>query len=271
MADDKEIFKRSRFFFSVLFVLSFVLVFSNVLNLRSNYPVFLINPIHDLAFRSAESVNNFFSVFGEMNTLRGEYYDLKEEYLVLKGESKSIPLLYQENAILKEQLSVEEEQEDLLLAQILHQDMDSRMETLVLNKGEEDGVRVGDVAVIGDIYVGIVIEATPKTSKVRLPTSRANSLKVMILIDEENGDYDSAFSNGMAVGYANRVRIDNVELDDNLQEGDAIFINDPKVGGFLYLGDVLALDDDPTKTSQSGDVRLPVNYQGLKFVFIKGR
>ncbi len=276
MFDEKDFLKNSKNFFLLLACFSILLLFFNFWGVRRNIEEsanFLIKPVQLFAFESSKSVKNFFGVFEEVRNLRGEYYELQEEYLKLKADKNFLSLLKEENLILKEQLDFDKENNNLILAEVLFQDWALRNESLLVNKGQEDGIGKGDVALIGKMYVGIVSEVYENTAKIRLPTSRASSLKVMILendIDFENEDFRTlSFISGIAVGQSNVLRVENIESRENLKEGDTILINDQKIGTYLYLGNVLSVDEDPTATLQSCSVELPIDYANLKKVFIR--
>lgn len=276
MFDEKDFLKNSKNFFLLLACFSILLLFFNFWGVRRNIEEsanFLIKPVQLFAFESSKSVKNFFGVFEEVRNLRGEYYELQEKYLKLKADKNFLSLLKEENLILKEQLDFDKENNNLILAEVLFQDWALRNESLLVNKGQEDGIGKGDVALIGKMYVGIVSEVYENTAKIRLPTSRASSLKVMILendIDFENEDFRTlSFISGIAVGQSNVLRVENIESRENLKEGDTILINDQKIGTYLYLGNVLSVDEDPTATLQSCSVELPIDYANLKKVFIR--
>lgn len=273
MFNEKEALKNSKRFFLLLVGLSFFLLFFNLLGIQkstSSFLDFLINPVQSSAIKSSNSVKSFVAVFSEVRTLRGEYYDLQERYLELKAEKNSISVLQEENFVLREQVGVKDDDVDFVLADVLFQDWALRNESLVLNKGLEDGVSKGDVVVVGNMYVGLISEAHDFTSKVRLPTSRASSLKVMIVDQErqeEPGVQESL--SGVAVGHSNVLKVENIETHGELKEGFAIFTNDQKIGEHLYIGNVLSIDDDPTASLRSCTVDLPINYGDLKRVFVR--
>ncbi len=235
----------------------------------------LTSPINSAAFNSSRSVKDFLGVFEEVRILRGEYYDLQEKYLELKAKENLKSLLIEENLTLKEQLGVEDDVdvEDLVLAEVLYQDIVLKDESLLVNKGEEDGLKIGDVAVVGGMYVGIVNEIFQNTAKIRLPTSRASSLKVMILdqeiIQEEESFEPKNYLSGVAVGHTNVLYVENIETRGELEEGYTVLINDSKIGKHLYLGNVLTVGEDPTATMRTCSIELPIDYSNLKRVFIK--
>ncbi len=276
MFKEKDFFDNSKKFFLLLASCTLILLFLNFFAIQKTVADsidFLVEPVSSAAFVSSKSLKEFLGVFGEVNTLRGEYYDLKEEYLKLKAESSFLPVLKEENLTLKEQLNVEFVEKDLILAEVLFQDWALRSESLIINMGREDGLNEGDVVLVGNMYVGLLIEVYENTSKVRLPTSRASSLKVMIINQDENLNLSSfepqSFLSGVAVGRSNVLSVENIEIRGNIEKGDTILINDAKVGTYLYLGDVLTVEEDPTATSRTCTVQLPIDYSNLKRVFIK--
>lgn len=276
MFKEKDFFYNSKKFFLLLAFSSLFLLFSNFFGSQKvlEEPIrFLTNPMQLAASVSSQSIRNFLGVFGEVRTLRGEYYDLQEEYLRLKAESSLLPLLKEENLTLKEQLNVQFGEEDLILAEVLFQDWALRSESLVINKGGEDGLKEGDIVLLGNLYIGFLSEVYENTSKVRLPTSRASSLKVMIIDSSEDFDTNAfepqSFLSGVAIGRSNVLSVENIETRGNLEEGDIILTNDAKIGTYLYIGDVLTVDEDPTATSRTCTVQLPIDYSNLKRVFVR--
>ncbi len=264
MFDEKEIFKNSRNFFLILVSFSSVFLLLNVFEIKQSFlelGTFLTKPVNSFAISSSDSLKGFFSVFSEVKTLRSDYFELQEKYLDIRSREEMFSLLEQENAVLKEQLGVEGFHGELILAEVLFQDLALRNESLLINKGSNDGVVVGDIVSIGKMYVGMINEVYEFSSRVRLPTSKASSLKVSIVSE--------ASLVGIAVGYSNVLKVENIPIHGNFEVGDVILINDPKVGTHLYLGNVLAIDEEPTATLRSCRVELPVEYADLKYVFVR--
>lgn len=276
MFDEKDFLKNSKTFFLVLVFFSFFFLFLNIFNVSKGileFGFFLTKPLDNAAVSSSNSVKNFLGVFDEVKTLRGEYFDLQEQYLKLQAQDSLVSLLYEENLTLKKQLGIEEVERELILAEVLFQDWALRNESLLINKGYKDGVKQGEIVSIGSLYIGSVSDVYDFASRVRLPTSRASSLKVMILTDEvdfEESTFDPQnYLSGVAIGYSNILKIENIETNGDLQEGFVIVLNDEKVGTHLYLGNVNVIEKDPTATLRTCSVKLPVNYADLKYVFVR--
>ena len=276
MFDDKEFFKSQKTFFFVLAFLCISLFFFNLFGTRknvSNVVEAFVKPIEEVAFVHSESFKSFFGIFEEIKTLRTEYYDLQEKYLELEAKKDMLVLLEEENVSLKEQLNVYKVEHEIIPAEVLFQDWALRNESLLINKGLVDGIEQGDIVTIGLMYVGVVSDVYEFTSKVRLPTSRASSLKVMILENVLEFENDitapQSFLSGIAIGYSNILKIENIETYGNLVEGSVIVLNDQKIGKYLYLGKVLSIDDDPTASLRSCTVEVPIDYSNLKYVYVR--
>jgi len=276
MFNDREFFKNQKIFFLLLTLFCISLFFFNLFQTSknvSNVVEAFVKPIEEVAFVHSESVKSFFGIFQEIKTLRTNYYDLQEEYLELEARQDMLILLEEENISLKEQLNIYSIGHEIIPAEVLFQDWSLRNESLLINKGSVDGIVQGDIVTIGLMYVGIVSDVYEFTSKVRLPTSRASSLKVMILenvLEFENEiSIPQSFLSGIAIGYSNILKIENIETYGNLVEGSVIVLNDQKIGKYLYLGKVLSVDDDPTASLRSCTVEVPVDYSNLKFVYVR--
>jgi rod shape-determining protein MreC len=273
MFEEKEFFQSPKLFFILLISFSVLFLVFHFVNIEKHFVNaggVLVKPMQELASNSSKSIKNFFGVFHEIKVLRNDYFDIKEAYLKLESESNLLVLLKEENTSLKQQLGLDVEGTDILLAEVLYQDLNLRNESMLINKGQKDGLSVGDVVSMGNLYIGILAEVQEHTSKVRLATSRASSLKVMILDKDVDTSFEpQTYLTGIAVGYSNSLKIENIESHGELKEGDVIVLNDSKVGKFLYLGNVVSIDQDPTATLRSTNVSLPVEYTSLKYVFVE--
>jgi rod shape-determining protein MreC len=276
MFDEKKFLQNPKNFYIFLICFSAFFLLVNLFGVKKNIfevVTFLMNPVQTMALNSSKSVKNFLGVFSEIKTLRTQYYDLQEEYLKLEAESNSLLLLQEESLTLKEQVNLGDYEGELVMAEVLFQDLDLRNESLLINKGEKDGVVLGDVVAVGRMYVGLISDVYEFTSKVRLPTSRASSLKVMILDQKEEIVEGSLkprnYVAGLAVGYSTTLKIENIETHGGFEEGYPVFLNDQKVGTYLFLGNILSIDADPTLALRTATVRLPVDYTDLKYVFVR--
>ncbi len=268
MSEEKDILKEKKNSFGGILIILVVLLVLNFFNFDKGVFADIVNPINRAAIQSSESAKDFVYVFSRLENLKQDYYQLKEDYLILKARDEKISLIYEENEALKKQLEVVEESEELMKSKVLYQSTGARMENLLISSGKNDGVKEGDIVVIGDVYIGYITEVSENTAQVRLPTSRGSRLKVMIL-EDDSVDEKPGYLNGIAKGYVNFVRVENIDPVGDLEVGNSVFTNDPKIGEYLYIGEVSEIGDDPAEAFNSCVLELPISYTRLNYVFVK--
>jgi rod shape-determining protein MreC len=134
--------------------------------------------------------------------------------------------------------------------------------TMTINQGEDIGIKKDQIAVYENVLIGIIIETTPKTSKIRLPINKETNIKAKVL--ENNGE-------GTVKADIN----DNLILDEILQEvelqKDQIIITSGEKEIFpegLLIGKIESVEKDETAVYQSARLMPLVEYINLINVFI---
>jgi cell shape-determining protein MreC len=143
---------------------------------------------------------------------------------------------------------------------------------LRINKGKGEGIAVGDVVVLGNMYIGLVIEVDEKGSLVRLPSNTGSSLEAIVV----EGDVESArnmenisvLTKGVVKGVPDGIKIENMSMNAPIKNGDTVIINDTRVGEYLVLGTLTGLSENPAATSRSGYVSPILDYDKLMSVFV---
>lgn len=106
---------------------------------------------------------------------------LQQENLVLKGRSQQMASLQAENARLRALLNSSAlVRDDVLVAELIGVSPDPERLQLVLNKGERDGVYVGQPLVDADGLMGQVVEVSPGSSRALLITDVTHSVPVQV-------------------------------------------------------------------------------------------
>ena len=73
---------------------------------------------------------------------------------------------------------------------------------------------------------------------------------------------------GASEGDNDAILLDNVVMQAKLQQGQAVFVNDSKVGYILLMGKVGEVDENPSAPSQKGVIEPAVSYRQLKYVSV---
>ncbi len=139
-------------------------------------------------------------------------------------------------------------------------------ENLILQKGEVDGVRKGQLVIYKDNLVGRIAEVSGNYSKVTLLTNQAFSLTAQTL---------STNAIGVAKGQGSgEIILDNVVLSDALNVGDLVRtkgdlnIKGEGVYPNLILGKIISINKNPSSLFQTAKIKTLLDFSHLSTVFI---
>lgn len=236
----------------------------------------LFDPMAYYGDKVGENVNVAKRIGTEIGTLRKDNDALLAENIRLEAENSLYQVINQENESLREQLDLGREDVELIAARVVFYDPAGY---LTLSVGARDGVENGQVAVIGNAYIGRISQVLPNSSKVQLPLSGDSVLEVYIgerINPLTNGDdlneritqIAKEFVRGSARGSQKGIVVENITQKAVVEEGDYVLINDIKVDDVLFLGSISDVNDDPTLPEQAALVEPFLNYEELTSLFI---
>lgn len=129
--------------------------------------------------------------------LEEENEQLRTELLILKGRMQRMTEVVAENVRLRNLLNATEMLKDrVLVAELIGVSPDPTRHTIIINRGEEQGVFVGQALLDADGLMGQVIEVYRSSSKVLLITDSAHAVPVQVVrnggrsIAEGMGEFD---------------------------------------------------------------------------------
>jgi len=141
---------------------------------------------------------------------------LLRENLVLQGRSQQMAALQAENVRLRSLLnSTAMLRDDVLVAEILGVSPDPVRHQLVLNKGENDGVSVGQPLIDADGLMGQIVEVSGSTSRALLITDATHSIPVQV-----NRNGVRAIAEG--TGSLGALEIRHVSATTDIEVGDLL-------------------------------------------------
>ena len=252
----------------ILFFSSLLLLFLNNIGWLNGFKLgvsYLLGPIHTTSSNLALDTKGFFSTLTNISDFRDEYNQMKLDIAQYEVNNLQYELLEVENEDLKKQLDLVNKEYSYLHSEVLNH---IERDYLIINTGARDGVTEGDIAVLGDSYIGILIDVGQYTSKVRLPISKSSFLEAYIL-STENEENRKILSRAVVNGSSDGIRVENIGMNSGVENGDIVVINDSKVGENLILGTVVGLSEDPATTTRTGYVSSIVDYYDLINVFVR--
>lgn len=139
-------------------------------------------------------------------------------------------------------------------------------EGLIIDRGEDDGIKIGDAVVYKDNLIGKINKISKNVSEVMLITSSAFSFTVKTLETKSLG-----IAKGQGGG---EIILDNVLLSDNLKKGDVVVtkgdINDKGEGlaPNLVVGKIQSINKNPSDLFQKAEIQTGIDVTRLQKVFV---
>jgi rod shape-determining protein MreC len=226
---------------------------------------FVVQPAVYSANSAGGAVKSYLETFTQLGKFRKEYDELKAQIYSTESKYAEYMVLVNENEALKKQILVKDGSSEYVMASVLR---DDAFGTMLIDKGSEDGIQEGDVVSVGNTFIGLITRADPKGSLVSLPVDPNSHFEVVVLKYGPNTS-TNILSKGVVSGSAEGILVENISMNSDVQNGDVVYINDSKVGGFLALGYVVGLSNNPAKTYKTAYVSPVLDYDTLMNVFIK--
>lgn len=136
-------------------------------------------------------------------------------------------------------------------------------ETLMIDKGSEDGVREGMVAVVEGTYVGKVVKTSEAVSEIRLPTFFEEKMSVKIVSAN-----DKVLSGrGLLIGRGQgKMRMEQILSREEVKAGDLVITTIE--GGDLLIGEVEEVIEAKGEVFKNAQVKRVFSPEELTTVFL---
>ena len=258
--------------------LAFTVFIGITANKRENKGVFqgiissTITPIQKYIYIAGQRIGNIFYYVKSITTAHGENIRLKTEVKNLQQKIVDFDTFKRQNEDLNKLLGFKNERNDLKFigANVIGKIGENWFDVLLLDAGENDGVKKDQYVVTSEGLVGKVIEVTAGTSK------------VMTILDDRINIPSTISSNGED-GIVSGVKSENMErysrmhylaIESNVKEGDiAVTSNIIKDEGVyipsgIIIGNVLRLEDEKPNLEKAAVLKPAVDFSTLEKVFI---
>ncbi|MFC1632982.1 rod shape-determining protein MreC [Patescibacteria group bacterium] len=224
----------------------------------------VLEPISYGAQSVGSVVSNFFGTIGSLDELMAENNDLKTENLRLTDQIAKLKEFEQENKDLRTQLGIAEKSSyDLIAGSVIGYTTDNIAQTILINRGERDGVKL-DQAVVSpeSVLVGKIIDVQASQS-------------VVLLISDQNCRINALLQNSRATGLVSGeigvgLKMETIPQDSILTIGEVVVTSG--LGGNLPKGVVIGTIDSfsPSNNTlfQEAIVRPAVTIHDLELLFV---
>lgn len=167
---------------------------------------------------------------------------LDQERMRLQAELQRLRMLESENRELRQLLrSTDGSLHVFLAGRLIHTAVDPFLQQVVFNRGKTDGILEGQPVIDGTGLVGVVLEVTPRTSRVLLVTDPSFAVPVQSVRSGER-----AIAVGSGAG--GELRLNYVPRTADFIEGDVLVTSG--VGGRFpagyWVGTITSIQHDPS-------------------------
>ena len=213
--------------------------------------------------QGARKSEGFFGTMVHLFRLGTDNDALRAEVQNLKSQLIGLRELQLENEALRTQLGFANEMESQLYtpARVIGRSPTALLDAVVVNRGQRDGVRIGQGVVWNGYLVGRVRSVSQTTSDIELVTDR--NFVVPIVLQQSRGT-------GVLRGTLAGATVDDIPLDTPITVGEAVLTSG--LGGELPpnlpVGEVESVISSPSDIFQRIKMRVPFQARKLEIVFI---
>lgn len=258
---------KSRTFLSVFVIVLAVVILQifGVLKPIEKAVLGLVNPasnaMHALNIKVGSGEENFDSV----DDLKEAYKKAKERITELEVDEAKMFILQDENLELRSQLSyVTSSPRESVGADVIGKNIEPIGSTLVLNKGSEDGLQVGDPVIIRNgILIGIVARTEESFSIVRLVDDNQSRIAATITnMDRSTGLVEGRHGISISMSLIpqnEEISIGNIVLTSGLEDD---------IPRGLSIGKITSIEKEPFQPFQKAAVDPLVSFDKVSVVSV---
>ena len=180
---DKKI-KRKKFFKTTVYIIVLIILFyfrSSIFNGLSYTSHGFFRPVLSLGNNVGEKLIRLQVYFISKNSLYLENRSLQDKLNIDEAKMSNYDSIVAENILLKEILGRKSEKAVMILAAILSKPNQSIYDTLIIDAGIVQGVKIGNVVfALGNIPIGRIAETYPNSSKVILFSNAGEKTQAVV-------------------------------------------------------------------------------------------
>lgn len=220
-------------------------------------------PVQRVLVTVGQAMVNVWSGAGDLWTARQEVVVLRERVRAMEQDAARSGEIAVENERLHRLLDFRQQLTgDLLTARVIGRDATDLAHTILLDRGEADGIAVGAAVVAPEGVVGQIFQLSPHAARVLLITDHNSGADALVQRSRVRGIAEGNVDGTIGLKFIKRT--DDVQLGDKVVTSglDGIF---PK--GFL-IGEVTGVDKRGQSMFQTIDVTPVVSFGRLEEIMV---
>lgn len=148
----------------------------------------VVTPVQNLFISLGNKIQGNNKYFSDIETLIKENEELKEKNSSLEEQVRELEMVKADNETMHEYMNLTQKyaEYETIPAYVINKDVSNFSSTLVLNAGEDDGVRENMTVIADKGLVGHVISVTPHTSKVQVIIDPGSTVSCSISTTEQS-------------------------------------------------------------------------------------
>lgn len=267
-------FFKNKFFIILLAVAVFASVFTATLSVMGvtdpirNFANTVSIPFRYIGIAIKDSFEGFSKYFTAIEEMNEENQKLESEIERLEGQLADANAIKEENERLRDYLEIKETYRDFkfLEALIIGSESDNYMTVFTLNKGSNDGVKLGMPIMVKEGLVGSVCELGSTWCRVRTLPEASSSVGAYISRSGEigivEGDISLKGTNVCILNYLSEAA--DVEVGDHVYTSGigSVYPRD------LFIGEVISVETNEYLRTKVAKISLSVDFENLKYVLI---
>jgi len=223
----------------------------------------LVRPILGTSKNTLGDGAYFFSSLLSFRSALDEISHTEEERDFYRGEYFKLKAVEEENVLLRQALQIESGKQQLVLAHVVSLDTLQPTQELIVDKGSNEGIKVGQAVITdGRTLVGIIRDTASHQSTVLLTTAEQSRIPALLASSGTN-----ASIKGSATGV---LQLDLVPRETPLTEGELVLTSGiaGDIPPQLLMGQVRRIIDDEAASFKRATVEPFVEAHSLRQVFI---
>ncbi|MEG2337567.1 MAG: rod shape-determining protein MreC [Clostridium sp.] len=232
----------------------------------------VVEPIQKYVYTAGQRISSMFHYVTSLGTIRTDNEKLKSEVSTLNGQLIDLERYKRENEELKSMLNFKNSNptENMVGARVIGKVGENWFNTLVIDKGSNDGIKKGQYVVTGTGFVGKVKEVTSTTAKIMTILDEKANIPVKI---SSTGEQAMVSGAGIA-SKSKQSKVRFIQPDSKIKPGDKILTSnviadeDQLAKDNIIVGTVTSVEEEKTNFIKVAYISTEVDFSTIENVMV---